>query len=229
MRLHVTKVELERLLSVMYPTCVAYLFLQIPRWVSLYFYFRAGNPPTLSRNEWESVLKLSTAWNLETLRALAMDSMLKCSIGSVTKVRLGGAYNVPKWIREACQELVQRPDPISEEEGTRLGSVVLSRICRMREEAIKGGKKKLTAAPRLWSSTQLHDYDCTQDIEKYFSRELEEAARPVASIKSAVAMDLTSTDMDAPYLQSLPRSERFYMDHVIFRVRIWHAWGEQLI
>lgn len=163
-------------------------------------------------------MKLSTAWNLGTLRALAMDSMLKCSIGSVTKLRLGGAYNVPTWIKEACRELVQRPDPISEEEGTRLGSIALSRICRMREEVIKGGKKKVTVASR-WS-TQLHDYDCAQDIEKYFSRELEEAARPVADIKSTMVIDITTTDADAPYLQSLPRSEKFYMGHVIFRVRI---------
>lgn len=164
-------------------------------------------PVTLSIGEWESVLKLSTAWGLCVVRSMAMEALSKSSLGPVAKALLGQTYKIPKWISDGYRDLIRRPLPISQEEGNILGGSAVSRICQLREKYI------INPPSRPKSRTK-------SDVEELFSAELEDAATGEALIStmSITMVELTNKQPEASFTQPTP-SINFYMEHVVFRVR----------
>jgi hypothetical protein len=74
---------------------------------------------TLSKDEWLSVLKLSTRWQFNDFRAQAIER-LSDYLDSIEKVQLGKEYNVEAWLLSGCRELVSRESVISIEDAEKL-------------------------------------------------------------------------------------------------------------
>ncbi|KAF7976423.1 hypothetical protein HWV62_6839 [Athelia sp. TMB] len=198
-RLRVKKMELEALLSVMYP--------------------RSRAPVALSQSDWESVLNMSTAWGLHTVHAVARDTLLKKDLGSLAKALLGQSCKISAWIKDGYRELVERSDSITEEEGVTLGGAALSRVCQMRERRIRGTStqfQSLTSRPAGAGAR----YDSARDIEQLFAVELEQAAATQPSVmhKMTVMMiELENKHSVSSHVQPV-LSQSYYMDDITFKI-----------
>jgi len=100
-----------------------------------------AQPDTMTCAEWTSVLKLSTMWNFEGLRDLAVKSMSRLPIDPVEKTALAMEYDIDGWLLPAINELAQREDPIGIEEARRLGLEVAMKIAAVRESFISWNDK----------------------------------------------------------------------------------------
>ncbi|EAU81246.2 hypothetical protein CC1G_09490 [Coprinopsis cinerea okayama7 len=94
--------------------------------------------PTLTESEWISVLKLSTRWLFNDLRKIAIDELSKVRMDPVQRVCLAKAYDVYDWLVSGYEELVERHDPITEEEGQEVGMGVALRLCGIALRRLRG-------------------------------------------------------------------------------------------
>ncbi|KAL4068133.1 hypothetical protein J3A83DRAFT_4413724 [Scleroderma citrinum] len=91
-----------------------------------------GEP--LGNEQWISVLKLSTMWEFDGLRRSAINNLASKSMNPVDKFSLAILYDVTEWIMPALLKLAQRPEPISFEEGRRLGFETALKLASVREK-----------------------------------------------------------------------------------------------
>ncbi|ESK97287.1 hypothetical protein Moror_17852 [Moniliophthora roreri MCA 2997] len=63
------------------------------------------DPPSLSRHQWVSVLKLSTPWMFSDIRELAISRIHSSNPTFEEKVTLGRRYNVRSWVAEGLKGL----------------------------------------------------------------------------------------------------------------------------
>ncbi|KAI5983064.1 hypothetical protein EDD15DRAFT_2179700, partial [Pisolithus albus] len=129
-------------------------------------------------NEWTSVLKLSTMWEFTTLREAAI-SWLDTSDASLyrsdplEKIVLANRYDIKEWLLPSLLALAQRPDPISIEEGRRLGLETALKLASVREklrlQKAPQGTKQLVVGDRDPAATLL---DFTPVIRKVFGWQL---------------------------------------------------------
>lgn len=82
---------------------------------------------------WHDVLRLATEWKFASIRELAIDR-LGPIVSDVDKVVFGHAYKVDGWVMQGYMQLVERENPITCEEGNRLGVKNLAAIAAAREE-----------------------------------------------------------------------------------------------
>ncbi|KAG2006792.1 hypothetical protein CC2G_014538 [Coprinopsis cinerea AmutBmut pab1-1] len=94
--------------------------------------------PTLTESEWISVLKFSTRWLFNDLRKIAIDELSKIRMDPVQRVCLAKAYDVYDWLVSGYEELVERHDPITEEEGHEIGMGVALRLCGIALRRLRG-------------------------------------------------------------------------------------------
>jgi len=110
------EVEFECLLKVMYP------------------------PPLtnvkLTRQEWMSVLKLSTMWEFSDIRERAIQELLKEDMGmqTIEKIECARSFRVKEWLVEGYTELLKRAETITDEEGERLGWKTAAKLLLIREQ-----------------------------------------------------------------------------------------------
>ncbi|KAG2006793.1 hypothetical protein CC2G_014539 [Coprinopsis cinerea AmutBmut pab1-1] len=109
--------------------------------------------PTLTKSEWISVLKLSTRWYFNDLRKVAIDELSEVEMDPIQRVCLAKAYHVYDWLLEGYEELVEREDPITEEEGEKIGMGVALKLCGIALRRVRGESHGL-----LWA--RLSD-ECT--------------------------------------------------------------------
>ncbi|KAF8880233.1 hypothetical protein CPB84DRAFT_1851915 [Gymnopilus junonius] len=97
-------------------------------------------PPTislqldLSKEEWVSVLKLSTKYKFLRLREMAkkeLDRMPLVEPWSMQKVCLGWQLYVPSWVTEGLVELVRRHEIITEEEALQIDLQIPRAACKL--------------------------------------------------------------------------------------------------
>ncbi|KAJ7314358.1 hypothetical protein DFH08DRAFT_716740, partial [Mycena albidolilacea] len=106
----VSSADFRALLKVLYP--------DIPRVLTM----PGGAKNWLMKDEWISVLKLSTQWRFLDARKLAIQQLQSRSdIESVERVVLARQYDVAAWLRIGYTELVQRRDVIYREEAEKIG------------------------------------------------------------------------------------------------------------
>lgn len=119
-----------------------------------YYYFDEKRPfrhigqlDIMTCTEWKSVLKLSTMWNFEVVRNLAIQSMSELPIDAVEKAALAREYEIDEWLLPALNELAQREEPIGVEEALRLGMEQALRIAAVRESFI-AWNERIAFGPR---------------------------------------------------------------------------------
>ncbi|KAJ4487038.1 hypothetical protein C8J55DRAFT_487231 [Lentinula edodes] len=83
--------------------------------------------------EWISVLKLTTHWEFSSIRNLAIKQL--SSIGSSADlVMLGHQYGVSQWLLPEYMELCVRDEPLTLEEGRKLGVDMVVTINQIRNQ-----------------------------------------------------------------------------------------------
>ncbi|KAF8216953.1 hypothetical protein K438DRAFT_1798071 [Mycena galopus ATCC 62051] len=112
----ISKVDFRALLKILYP-------LQICR------------TDFMSKDEWISVLKLSTQWHFLEARDLAIKQLNDHSdIADVERVLLARQYDVAAWLRKGYTSFAKRSEIISEEEAQKLGWQTAFRLSQLREK-----------------------------------------------------------------------------------------------
>ncbi|KAJ7656478.1 hypothetical protein DFH06DRAFT_1199690 [Mycena polygramma] len=115
----ISRVDFERLLKVLYP-------LDIPQILSM------------AKDNWISVLKLSTLWYFLDARDLAIKQLNdRGDIGSVERILLARQYDVASWLRIGYTDLARREEGISLEDAEKIGWQTTVRLYQTREAAIK--------------------------------------------------------------------------------------------
>ncbi|KAJ7464530.1 hypothetical protein FB451DRAFT_1263750 [Mycena latifolia] len=115
----ISSVDFHRLLKVLYP-------LDIPQILSM------------PKEEWISVLKLSTLWRFLDARDLAIQQLTeRGGLGSVERILLARQYDVAPWLRLGYTELARREEGISLEDAEKIGWETTVRLYHTREAAIK--------------------------------------------------------------------------------------------
>ncbi|KAF8583063.1 hypothetical protein K439DRAFT_105623 [Ramaria rubella] len=111
-------IDLERLLTILYPKSVS---------------GHTGVTGVWGEAEWQSILHIATMWNMSNIRALAIDRL--SSIASpLTKTTLGRRYEHAQWIRDGFLELCLRDEPLTEEEGAHFGWKDIVKLASAREQ-----------------------------------------------------------------------------------------------
>ncbi|TFK64824.1 hypothetical protein BDN72DRAFT_962946 [Pluteus cervinus] len=108
----VSAVDLERFLAVLFPT-------------------EYGQYEATSFDEWASILKVAHNWEFESIVKLALEKIEPVS-SPVDKLILGRTYNIPGWATEARVLLCRREEPITQEEGCRMGTEEVVNISQAR-------------------------------------------------------------------------------------------------
>lgn len=125
-----------------------------------------------SEDEWISVLKLSTMWNMDAIRELAVIQLSTAPTDPIVRIVLGKTYSVPLWLRLGYLHVVLRPSPISFEEGEKIGWQTAIRLCHLREDAASN--------PTKWVEKGYSNI-----IEDEFEDELREVTRVYESYGTA--------------------------------------------
>ncbi|TFY83755.1 hypothetical protein EWM64_g253 [Hericium alpestre] len=109
----VKRSEFEALLSVLYPSD-----------------FHESELKTVE--EWASVLRLATLWSFSSIRKLPI-TRLEPIASPVDKIVFGRTYTVDDWLVPGFDALCQREQPLSKEEGHRLGIDDAMLVASLRE------------------------------------------------------------------------------------------------
>ncbi|KAI5985623.1 hypothetical protein EDD15DRAFT_1626644 [Pisolithus albus] len=134
-------------------------------------------------NEWISVLKLSTMWEFTTLREAAI-SWLGAAYQSdpVEKIVLATRYDIGEWLLPSLLALAQRADPISVEEGKRLGIETALKLASVREKFRLQGAEHVVVGDRDPRTTLL---DFTPVIRKVFGWHISETTASLLFLSSS--------------------------------------------
>ncbi|RDB18093.1 hypothetical protein Hypma_000976 [Hypsizygus marmoreus] len=85
-----------------------------------------------SFSEWVSVLKLSTIWEFNAVRELAISTMTPMEIDPVSKIEVARAYQVDQWFCPALLQLVEEPQRPLLQDVNRLGIAFTLRVAELR-------------------------------------------------------------------------------------------------
>ncbi|KZP05987.1 hypothetical protein FIBSPDRAFT_966826 [Athelia psychrophila] len=77
-------------------------------------------PPQKTTVQWTSVLHLAAKWGFENIQLLAIDKLTATAI-PVDKIILGRRYGISDWLPGAYEAVCTRADPLTVEEGMKLG------------------------------------------------------------------------------------------------------------
>lgn len=131
----VEKSQFDAFLNVLYRTCVLLpsiwsQCLQYIHEASIFSSYTSN--PIMAAPAWASVLHLASEWNFPSIRELAIQSFTP-SASDVDKVVLGHRYRFEEWLLPGYTGLVERKEPLTLAEGTRLGIEDVVSINKARE------------------------------------------------------------------------------------------------
>lgn len=105
----------------------------------------------MTHDEWVSVLRLSTLWQLVDIRELAIERMSTFGIEPTDKIVLSQEFDVADWYEPACEELTTRSATLTMEEAKKIGLETAVRVFHAREQSRPCGC--LTAPAAVYSVT----------------------------------------------------------------------------
>jgi len=99
----------------------------------VYFGMHDEHAPTLE--SWVALLAFSTRFVCDKIRARSIRELeaIQSRVDPIERVVLAVRHNIPHWLSGAYQELCQRQDSLSEDEGERLGLSTVIKLMRARE------------------------------------------------------------------------------------------------
>ncbi|KAH6908512.1 hypothetical protein BKA70DRAFT_1562575 [Coprinopsis sp. MPI-PUGE-AT-0042] len=92
--------------------------------------------PVLAKEEWTSVLKLSTVWQMDKIRQLAIEQLTVLDLTPIEKILHAREYRVLKWLTEGVSTLAAGFSEYKFEDiAKELGWETTARILSVRDEA----------------------------------------------------------------------------------------------
>ncbi|KAH6908544.1 hypothetical protein BKA70DRAFT_1149782 [Coprinopsis sp. MPI-PUGE-AT-0042] len=73
-------------------------------------------PPALEKQEWSSVLKLATIWQMDKVRTLAIDRLSALELSPIEKIQHARQYHVSAWFKEGVVAIATNWDDYEMEE-----------------------------------------------------------------------------------------------------------------
>ncbi|KII95545.1 hypothetical protein PLICRDRAFT_71568, partial [Plicaturopsis crispa FD-325 SS-3] len=107
--------------------------LDFERFLGILFPAEFGVHDASTVEEWTSILNLAVKWDFASIRTLAIKELALIA-SPIDKVVLGREYGITSWLADAYRAVCERPEALSEEEGTRLGMREAMKIARARED-----------------------------------------------------------------------------------------------
>ncbi|KAH6908527.1 hypothetical protein BKA70DRAFT_1280083 [Coprinopsis sp. MPI-PUGE-AT-0042] len=100
--------------------------------------------PNLTKPEWISVLKLSTIWQMEKIRMLAINKLSSMALSPLEKITLAREYRIPNWLSEAVTDLAKALDTFKIEDlASAIGWETTARIYAVKNAAQKGALNQM--------------------------------------------------------------------------------------
>ncbi|RDB17444.1 hypothetical protein Hypma_001592 [Hypsizygus marmoreus] len=130
--------------------------------------------PTLSQNEWLSVLKLATRWTMIEPRQFAIDHLDLESMLPTERLILAKAYNVADWMQLSYIQLLPKMAGMPIKEASKLGLELAVRLCRI----VDGILLNYFREPRFESSGIV--------VEELFKEEFEDEPAKLDAIDRVV-------------------------------------------
>ena len=95
---------------------------------------------TFTLESWVSLLAFSTRFICDKIRARSIRELeaIQVQVDPIERIVLAVRHNIPQWLSVAYQELCQRQDSLSEEEGEKLGLSTVIKLMRAREILLSG-------------------------------------------------------------------------------------------
>jgi len=121
---------------------------------------------TFTLESWVSLLSFSTRFICDKIRARSIRELeaIQSRVDPIERIVLAVRHNIPQWLSGAYQELCQRHDSLSEQEGERLGLAAVIKLMKAREILLSGSDlrdprstftSRMNRTPRM-SSTSAH-------------------------------------------------------------------------
>jgi len=100
-----------------------------------FVYFGMHDEHTSTLESWVSLLSFSTRFICDKTRARSIRELeaIQSQVDPIERIVLAVQHNIPQWLSGAYQELCQRHNPLSEEEGERLGLPTVIKLMKARE------------------------------------------------------------------------------------------------
>ncbi|KAH6908547.1 hypothetical protein BKA70DRAFT_1280145 [Coprinopsis sp. MPI-PUGE-AT-0042] len=94
------------------------------------------SPPALSKQEWASVLKLATIWQMDKARKVAIDQLSALDLSPIEKIQYAREYHVSAWLKEGIAAIANDFGKYEMEElGNTLGWKTASLVLSLRDKA----------------------------------------------------------------------------------------------
>ncbi|KZV70632.1 hypothetical protein PENSPDRAFT_607113 [Peniophora sp. CONT] len=129
---------------------------------------------TNTSEHWAAVLRLSSLWNMESLRNLAL-SKLDAVATPLCKLVLARALDIPDWVEPAFNALACRAEPLSLEEASALSMEDVLRISGARENVLK-----LQAAEQSTAATCTRPHNSSRALARRDSKSSSGSSRTAA-------------------------------------------------
>lgn len=92
---------------------------------------------TLTDTEWLSVLDLANMWGFQKIRQTAIEKLQNNNIDLITKIELAHRYDIREWLYSSYLALGKREEPLTVDEGARLGYDFAIKMGQVRERLLK--------------------------------------------------------------------------------------------
>ncbi|THH08473.1 hypothetical protein EW145_g2676, partial [Phellinidium pouzarii] len=96
-----------------------------------------GDEMEFSEKEWLSILSLANMWGFTKIRQTAIERLQHNNIDLVTKIELAHKYDIREWLFGAYLALGKRVEPLTVDEGARLGFDFAIKMARIREQLLR--------------------------------------------------------------------------------------------
>lgn len=143
----------------------------------------------LTFEQWSAAVYLATVWGFHFVRAYAVKQISSGFVDQfpLESIELAAECNVANWLRPAYEVLCERTQPISAEEGKRLGYTRLIAICRIRETTRNSGPQDCNRCPRCRNGAE-----CQNKIPPPNSQQLIHQAKELDPYSEATASTVLS-------------------------------------
>jgi len=173
---NITYPDFHNFLKALYPLYVSVLIFYQNRMTDDYALHDrpVSTQLVLSRDEWLSVLRLSTFWYFLEYRKMAISQLEKVGAFSpIDQVLYGREYRVHSWVRQGFEQLITRENPIEKEDAHLINFETTFSLFRLRERRTK-----------CLSSGFLSTFNTSDEVHQTFKTELEDIIKDEVACKT---------------------------------------------
>ncbi|KAH6907565.1 hypothetical protein BKA70DRAFT_1283427 [Coprinopsis sp. MPI-PUGE-AT-0042] len=122
------------------------------------------SPPSFEKSQWVSVLKLSTVWQIDKARTMAIEKLSALDLSPIEKIQHARDYRVSKWLIEGATALANSSESL--ELGDIASAVGWKTTALILSARNTTSKPKASGAEGWMKDWKCHNCDCTPDVHE---------------------------------------------------------------